>query len=468
MVRKYKHCILLVDDEVSITKAVKRLLRKEDYHIQTASSGAEGLELLKKSKYQISLIISDQRMPQMNGAQFLEKAKALFPNAMRMLLTGYSDMDSIVDAINNGEIHRYITKPWDDKSLILQVRQALEQFELTYENRRLLMVTKEQNEKLSEFNNDLEQKVRERTVKIGRQNIELKKVNRELEQSFFSTVRLMSSIITTIDPELGNYLNDVAQYSRTIAEKLELDEDEIDQIEMAALIHDIGLLGLSKKIWQKYPNELNEDELRIHRSHPVIASVCIESVDKLANVAEIILYHHEEYNGKGFPNGLKRNEIPLGSRILAVAAEYCKVVNSWPKDSHKIFKKAKTYLGELANDINIKEPDLLLREIAVRMIILKSLQQYDPDIASKLKEIVGKEIYSGQKDNKKMSMPFSKSICLSVHGLEAGMVLKKNVRLKDNRLLLVEGTEIKQNAISIVKKMVLNNLLEDRFFVLNQ
>ena len=103
---KYKHTIMAVDDETSITKALKRLFRKDDYKILTASSGQEGLDILKNMQKPISLFISDQRMPGMTGAQFLEKAKKAFPNAIRFLLTGYSDIDAIVDAVNKGEIHR--------------------------------------------------------------------------------------------------------------------------------------------------------------------------------------------------------------------------------------------------------------------------------------------------------------------------------------------------------------------------
>ena len=111
MRQKYNHTILLVDDEESIIKSLKRLFRKEDYKIITASNGNEGLELLKRIDKPVSLIISDQRMPEMTGTQFLEKAKDIFPDAIRFLLTGYSDMRAIIDAVNQGGIHRYINKP---------------------------------------------------------------------------------------------------------------------------------------------------------------------------------------------------------------------------------------------------------------------------------------------------------------------------------------------------------------------
>jgi response regulator RpfG family c-di-GMP phosphodiesterase len=162
----YKHTILLVDDEESITKALRRLFRTTGFKIITALSGQEGLSVLEKAEEPVSLIISDQRMPEMSGARFLEKARTIFPDAIRFLLTGYSDMDAIVDAVNKGEIHRYLTKPWNDDDLIVQVKQAIKQYELVLENRRLNQLTIKQNKELSELNEDLEQKVIDRTRKI--------------------------------------------------------------------------------------------------------------------------------------------------------------------------------------------------------------------------------------------------------------------------------------------------------------
>ena len=159
MDKQYQHAIMLVDDEESILKALKRLFRKTSYQILTASSGQEGLVRLKNTEKPVSLIISDQRMPEMTGAQFLEQAKKIFPDALRFLLTGYSDMDAVVDAVNKGEIHRYLNKPWNDDDLLLLVKQALQQYELVFENRRLTALTLKQNEELNALNQGLEKKV---------------------------------------------------------------------------------------------------------------------------------------------------------------------------------------------------------------------------------------------------------------------------------------------------------------------
>jgi response regulator RpfG family c-di-GMP phosphodiesterase len=127
---KYHHTILLVDDEVSITKSLRRVLRKEGYTVITAGSGREGLEALRDSKEKVSLIISDQRMPGMTGIQFLGKIKKILPNAVRFLLTGYTDLEIILDAIKKDKIHQYLTKPWNDSDLLKEVRQGLQHYEL--------------------------------------------------------------------------------------------------------------------------------------------------------------------------------------------------------------------------------------------------------------------------------------------------------------------------------------------------
>ena len=127
--------LLFVDDERNILSSMKRLFRPLGYHIHLASSGAEGLEILERED--IDLIVSDMRMPEMNGAEFLERAAQQWPNAMRILLTGYSDLGSTVAAVNKGKIYRYVSKPWEDQELVLAVQHALERKNLEDEKKRL-------------------------------------------------------------------------------------------------------------------------------------------------------------------------------------------------------------------------------------------------------------------------------------------------------------------------------------------
>ncbi len=160
------HTLLLVDDESAITRALNRLFRKQGYTILTAESGHEGLEHLQKCEMPVSLIISDQRMPEMNGLQFLAKARKLCPEAIRYLLTGCSDREDIIEAVNKGEIHRYLTKPWNDEDLLLQVRQSLEHYELTIENQRLTAMNMAQKRELQAIHERPEGAANERAPKV--------------------------------------------------------------------------------------------------------------------------------------------------------------------------------------------------------------------------------------------------------------------------------------------------------------
>ncbi len=454
MTLKYKHTLLFVDDEKSITKALHRLFRKDGHHIFTASSGMEGLEVLEKAERPVSLIISDQRMPEMNGAQFLEKAKKIFPDAVRFLLTGYSDMDAVVEAVNKGEIHRYLTKPWNDDDLLLQVKQSLKQFELVIENRRLLKLTNKQNKELDELNKSLEKKVELRTLEIRQKNV-------ELEKSFVDMIRLLSSLIGTLNPKLGQYMGYVAQLARELAEDFQIDKEELDQIEMAGMIHDIGLLGLPDDILTIDEDHMDTEQLKMFSQHPVIASTCLESVERLNRVGEIILYHHEHVDGTGFPAGLKGDNIPLGSRIIGAVADYCKIVCTWPKDPEKIKQRARQYFGSAIKDINNSEPEKMLEKIGQKIILLQANQKYDMDVVvnlvKKVKEPAEVKEVRKQKGKGVVKVGFE--------DLKEGMVLVTDLRLKDGRLLLVKGTRLKNSLIKKVQIIGERKLLDGQIFV---
>ncbi len=141
--------ILIVDDNSGILSALKRTLADEPYEIFTAASGVDGLEMLHK--HQIKLIISDEKMPGMSGSDFLTAAKKIFPNTIRIMLTGYANLEAAMKAINDGEIYRFFSKPWDDLELKLSIRTALEKFDLEEENRNLLKTVKRQEGELRQL-----------------------------------------------------------------------------------------------------------------------------------------------------------------------------------------------------------------------------------------------------------------------------------------------------------------------------
>jgi response regulator RpfG family c-di-GMP phosphodiesterase len=164
----YTHTVLCVDDEQGILQSLRRLLRKEDYRVLTASSGAEGLRILEASD--VHLVISDHRMPQMSGTEFFAAVKELYPDTFRIILSGYTDVDSITESVNKGHVYKFFLKPWNDQSLKLEIKQALDQYDLIQANKRLHEKVFDQNEALKKTNENLEMLVKERTMELEMQN----------------------------------------------------------------------------------------------------------------------------------------------------------------------------------------------------------------------------------------------------------------------------------------------------------
>jgi response regulator RpfG family c-di-GMP phosphodiesterase len=157
-----EHGILFVDDEEHILKSLRRLLRKEPYRFYLADSGEAGLKLLEENP-DIQMVVSDQRMPGMCGTEFLAKVKEKYPDTVRIVLSGYAEPHAVMDAINQGEVFRFIAKPWDDESLKTTIRQCLDHYDIVMENRRLTEQTIQQMEQLQNLNQLLENSVQERT-----------------------------------------------------------------------------------------------------------------------------------------------------------------------------------------------------------------------------------------------------------------------------------------------------------------
>ena len=320
-----EHTLLFVDDEENIQRSLQRVFHREGYNILTASSGKEGLEKIAQNK--VDLILSDHKMPQMTGVEFLKEAKKVSPDTVRIILTGYADVQAAMDAINQGEVYRFITKPWDDQDLKLTVKRALQQRDLVLENRRLNELTRKQNEELKELNRDLEKRVQERTKEIRRKNKELSKLYTDLEKNFLDSIRVFASLVELRDSYIGSHSKRVAAFSRSIAEKWGLDEKEVLDVEIAAILHDIGKIGIPDKVLAKSYEEMGQEERRVYEQHPIIGQASIQIIDNLQEVGVLIRHHHESWDGTGYPDGLKEDGIPLGSRIISAVDAYDTMLN---------------------------------------------------------------------------------------------------------------------------------------------
>lgn len=302
--------VLAVDDEPNILAALRRLFRATGWRILTAAHAEEALALLAAEP--VDAVLSDMRMPGMDGVQFLERVRQGWPRTARLLLTGQADLGSTIAAINRGRLHRYITKPWNDDELLLTLRQVAQNQQLEADKLALEQLTQQQNEDLKTLNSSLE-------IRVALRTEELAAANQRLKRNYLTSIKAFTALIELRGSAQVGHARQVADLTRRIAQAMTLDADTTHDLPIAALLHDIGHIGLSDAVLARPVNRLDSDELRRYRLHPVLGEQALLASDDMQGVAPLIRAHHERWDGQGFPDGLRGEAIPLGARILAVA-----------------------------------------------------------------------------------------------------------------------------------------------------
>mgnify|MGYP000187127533 CR=1 FL=1 len=344
----FKPTLLLVDDEENILKAIRRALRSINVNILMATSGKQGLDFL--SQQPVSLIISDMRMPEMSGAEFLSQAAQKYPDIPRILMTGYSDMESTVQAINDGRISNYLPKPWSDDTLKSIVADGLQSAQLKQHNAYLTQQLIENQAELKVLNTNLEKMVEDRTQEVINKSNKLEVANKQLSNTHNSMVSLVSNILALRD-EHGSKVSELkASIAKDISEKLQLSEHEIQSIYNAALLSNIGKMTFTDKTLDKPYNTLNKIELETFKKFPILGESVLIGIPGLSDESRIIRCQFERYNGLGFPDGLEDDEIPIGAKILAVARDYVELIQGQytgsPFEAAKARAEIKKFSGE--------------------------------------------------------------------------------------------------------------------------
>ncbi|WP_394222873.1 response regulator [Alteromonas gracilis] len=339
------YTVLFVDDEPNILRAIKRALFTMDITLLLAESGAKALELMKV--HDVHVVISDMKMPNMTGAELLEHVAVTYPDTFRVVLTGYADIESTIKAVNQGKIHRYLQKPWDNQELISTVSEGLERVKLKAENLRLQKLTRLQNKKLRDINASLEQTVQKRTRQIKAVLHKLEKHNLALEQVLFNVI--------SINPHInGKFAIEVSELASKLAKLARLEQGEIKQVRYAGLICELGLLGLNTGDFTAPFSKLNYQQQQNYLSQTKQAALMLAPADALHSVSDIIEFQFEHYNGSGLYKKVAK-EIPVGARILAIARDYWRLVTGrmsgiemTPRDAKLEMKKHRNtrYDGE--------------------------------------------------------------------------------------------------------------------------
>jgi response regulator RpfG family c-di-GMP phosphodiesterase len=374
------HRILVVDDEEIVMVALRETLSRVGYRVATALNPAPALEMMKTESF--SVIISDHQMPGMTGLEFLLRAKQLQPDATRILITAVLSLDTVIDAINKGEIYRFIVKPWLREELLATVKNAVQRFELICRNAVLQAATLAMNEKLSGLNRSLEEQV----ARVAEQNHQLAGLNQSLEQNLQRSIELCLRIMQTFYPMLGAQTRRVYQVCKAIGETLDLPPDQRQVLEISAWLHDVGLVGVPRRLirrWQQHPSSLDEAERTLIQQHPVLGQELAGFAHNLQTVGVVIRSHHERYDGTGYPDRLAGDNIPWLGRLLAVAAGYASSDRP-PEEAEEAVKLAsgtlydpdavRAFLRALPKaNVPRKEREVLLSELRPGMILAKGI-----------------------------------------------------------------------------------------------
>ena len=362
--------ILFVDDEKPILDALRRLCRSKGWKIFTAQSGEQALSLL--SKQTIDLIVSDMRMPNMSGAELLSQVSQLYPDIIKILLTGYADMKSTIRAINEGAIYNYVSKPWDNDQLKLTITKALQLKYSEEQRKQLTKLTQEQNEKLSELNETLEKKVKQRTIELSKALSVLKKTHRKLHDAYKASAELFSNLLELREGKNSGHSRRVCEHAMKIADRIELDKQEKEQLYFACLLHDIGKISSSDTIFHTPYDNLSKEERQEYHKHTTEGEAILLTVEPLQSSAKAIRHHHENYNGTGYPDKLFGENIPIASRIIAIASDYDDLLDGKIAPIKMNSQNALQYIKQHAN--SRYDPNLV---VVFEEIIVTNDQQVD-------------------------------------------------------------------------------------------
>jgi response regulator RpfG family c-di-GMP phosphodiesterase len=290
----FAHRVLIVDDELSIRKVLAAMLPQSAFLSRTATSGTEALRILESE--QMDAVISDLQMPGISGMELLAEVRRRYPHVAFLVATGVDDTRVGVRAMQQGA-DDYLMKPFDVDIVTVSLNRALERkrLEREVENYRL----------------HLEAMVSERTQ-------QLQTALKQTERSYEHTLEALGAAIDLRDSPTGGHSRRVFLYSMEIVRAMGSLEPRSKSIAMGSWLHDIGKLAIPDRILLK-PGSLTDEEWEVMRRHPRIGYDLVRGISFLADASEIVLAHHERYNGSGYPQGLEAEQIPLGARIFAVA-----------------------------------------------------------------------------------------------------------------------------------------------------
>lgn len=385
-----KHKILFVDDDSNVINALRKVFSLEPYDILFTTNPREALTMARREKP--SVVICDMRMPDLSGIDVFQAISEYAPNLGKIMLTGHADLDSSIDAINLGHVDRFLNKPCKDEELRQAVAELVDVYQMRVETEQMNQSLAEKVYELENFQHELNVKVEERMDEIRQVNSLLDQSRKDIKLQYLSAIRVFCNFLELRSPALAAHSRRVADLSRILAQQLGLEEAEVQQIYIAALLHDIGKIGLPDRTLFTPFASLDGEAQATLLKHPVRAQTVFLSLPDMSEVSAIIRHHHERYDGQGFPDGLIGASIHIGARILVVAEDYDELQQGWLADQK------------------------LSAKDAARFISNASGRRYDPEVIRALPSAL--EEYS--------STPAAHEQLVSAKGLKIGAVLTRD------------------------------------------
>jgi len=299
-----RYSVFVVDEDMENRRLIKTVLEKE-YEVAVAGDIAEAEEILKKQRFQI--IIVDQMVCGIPGLDILKKVNHYSPNTVNIILAMYADAEMLLNVINNSNVFRYILKPWEPYELKVTVKNAIEKYIMTEENRSLV---------------------------------------EKLKENYSKTVLMLANALEARDKFAQGHSERVAYASVCIAKRFDTPQYQLEMLYSACLLHDIGKIGVPEEIYRK-PGKLDEDDLIYIKAHTTIAERILSPIPDFKEMIPIIRYHHERVDGKGYPDGIKGDQIPLLAKIIAVADTFDAITSERSYRSGKSFEEATKIIEEI-------------------------------------------------------------------------------------------------------------------------
>jgi putative nucleotidyltransferase with HDIG domain len=346
----------VVDDEEPIRNALRKFLMQQQYEVFTAGSADEALQQLRLHK--ISLMLSDIRMPGTSGVDLVPQAIEIEPELAILMLTAVNDATSAALCMQRGAMD-YLTKPIELADLGRAVQRALKRRETLLENRHL--------------NQWLKEEVTTRTAELHRQQHRMERIST-------ATLEALVNALEAKDPYLRGHSARVADLSANIATELGLTEEEVDRVRMAGRLHDLGKIGTRDTVVNK-EGPLTPEEFEHVKQHVIIGAQILAPLPHLRDVVSMVKSHHERYDGTGYPDGLRAEEIPLGGRVIAAAEIYDALTTSRPYQQKLTPEQAVERMADLSGTVlDTKVHEALVRIVGRRQTLVFLDDEVEPPL----------------------------------------------------------------------------------------